>query len=160
MRLLFVVLLALLAGCSPARPYETVVDGTKLNVDTEKRVIRDGLYEYPYVLVDDIKEVIYPDGVVYREQNGVASYNGKHDERYVDGKTLVSALDGAGTGFLGALPPVLIVIGLVHLVSPDMAWHLSRAYVLFRGEPGAKARLVTRIAGLGAVLAGFLMLLA
>lgn len=153
-----VALLFLLAGCSPARPYETVIDGTWLFVDTEKRVVSDGTYEYPYAMAGDVKEVIYPDDIVYHEQKGVASYNGAHDERYVDGEVLLTALDGASAGKPSIFPVALIVAGLFHLAMPAMAWRASRAYVFFRGEPSKKASLMTRLAGLGVALAGFAML--
>ncbi len=158
MKLPIIALLFLLAGCSPARPYEIVVGGTWLYVDTEKRVVSDGTYEYPYAMAGDVKEVIYPDNIVYHEQKGVASYNGAHDEKYVAGEVLLAALDGASSGMSGIFPVALIVVGLLHLASPSMAWRASRAYVFFRGEPSNKARLVARLAGLGVALAGFAML--
>ena len=160
MKIFLMLVLFLLAACAPAQSYEVVVDGATLKVDTEHRVIRDGAYEYQYMLVDDIAEVIYPDGVTYREQGGASSYSSPcNSDFYLEGPVLIKALEKAkGSSFQGIFPLLLAALGVFHLIAPEKMWQISRIYMLFKGKPDEKAIVVARTTGLLLFVAGILWL--
>lgn len=177
------VLLALsMCACLPAESgaqYTVTKNGVDYVVDQENGIISDGTYTYHYTFSGNASsyniKITYPDGSTYSWNKqtsdgwGFGGGGGSEDydaDRYVGGDVLCDILEaGAPRAKKEANPGqillgiILVGVGLVNAIAPQIGWYLSEGWKFKDAEPSEMALGFGRGGGVFAVVIGAIVLL-
>lgn len=172
--ILATLVLALLCGCTKANtgPYDVEFRGETYTLDLDAgSITHEGeLYLFAKEGTGDSVRytIVYPNSAkFFYNKTGMTanmSWSGGYDDvRYVDGETLVDLLQeqqpqsrGSGFSFVGGI--LLIIMGGVMLLWPEVAFFISYGWMLKNGEPSDGMITYTRVCGGVFILIGIFVL--
>ena len=155
------VLAMLLTGCAGERmePYTYNVNNRTIEIYPESGTIVDGLDVYHYTRTENqsgsIDYVItYPNGGRFNwtktENGGHGGGSGIHESLYLSGNVLVWALEAGepakkvGSPILGLL---LMGLGAVNILFPEVTFHLRKGWMFRDAEPSDAYLFWGRVSG-------------
>ena len=166
--LIFAAFITILCSCSENKTQYTVEKNSIVyEVNKESNTISDGTNTYEYTFsgndYDYRVDITYPDGSTYWwDMNGYSGSGGWSDdynpEKYVDGDILTDVIledapkaSNIRGGDIVAII-LLILIGILNIALPDVAWYLEYGWRYKDAEPSDAAIIFNRIGGVVAIV--------
>lgn len=135
-----------------------------LTVDPQNGTITDGKDIYHYTISGENNITItYPNGATYWSGGDAAGWSNDYDSHnYIRGFTLENALEQqlkSSTPSIGIWAPLLLLgIGLLSVLYPELIWQLSHGWAYKNAEPSNFALIGARVSGALMILLGVILL--